>query len=103
MGRVVLWQVAVHDLEAAWRIDDQKLITERGAAQLFDGHIRGSLTWDLATHAMPQCDFQLKSINMHEALANLSPQHLDAEGHASGVLHLIRSSGGAIRFRGADL
>jgi hypothetical protein len=87
---------AVHNLKTDWRIDDQKLRTERGAAQIFGGHIRGSLTWDLATHAMPQCDFQLKNIDMHEALANLSPQHLDAEGRASGVLHLVRSPAGEL-------
>ena len=82
---------AVYNLKMDWRIDDQKLKTERGEAQIFGGSLSGSLTWDLATHAMPQCDFQLKGINMHEALANLSPQHVDAEGHASGVLHLVRS------------
>ncbi len=87
---------AVHNFETDWYIEDQKLITKRCAAQLFDGHIQGSLTWDLATHAIPQCDFQLKSINMHKALANLSPEHLDAEGRASGVLHLSRSSVGKL-------
>lgn len=87
---------AVYNFEADWRIEDQKLITERCAAQIFGGHVRGSFTWDLATHAMPQCEFQLKSINMHEALANLSPEHLDAEGHASGVLHLVRSPAGEL-------
>jgi hypothetical protein len=87
---------AIYNLEAGWRIDDRKLITEHSAAQIFGGHIRGSFTWDLATHAMPQCEFQLKGINMHEALANLSPEHLDAEGHASGVLHLVRSPTGEL-------
>jgi hypothetical protein len=87
---------AVDNLETAWSIDGQKLITERSVAQLFDGHIRGSLTWDVTTHAIPQCDFQLTSMNMHKVLANLSPQHLDAEGHASGVLHLSRSSEGTL-------
>jgi len=86
----------IHNLETAWHIDGQKLITERAAAQLFDGHIQGSLIWDFATHALPQCDFQLKSINMHKALTNLSPEHLDADGHASGVLHLIRNSEGKL-------
>lgn len=82
---------AVHDLRTDWRIDEQKLRTEHGVARIFGGSLKGSLTWDLATHAMPQCDFQLKGINMHEALAHLAPEHLDAEGRASGVLHLVRS------------
>lgn len=87
---------AVDNLETAWSVDSQRLITERSVAKLFDGHIRGSLTWDLATHAIPQCDFQLTSLDMHKVLANLSPEHLDAEGHASGVLHLSRSSEGKL-------
>ena len=87
---------ALHNFETAWHIDGQKLLTERGTAQLFEGSIKGSLTWDLETHAMPQCDFQLKSIDMHKALANLSPEHLDVEGRASGVLHLSRNSVGEL-------
>lgn len=86
----------LHNLEMAWYIDGQKLRTERSTAQLFDGYIQGSLTWDLVTHTLPQCDLQFKSINMHKALANLSPEHLDAEGHASGSLHLIRNSTGKL-------
>ena len=87
---------AVHNFETTWHIDGQKLLTEHCAAQLFDGHIKGSLTWDLGTHAMPRCDFRLKGIDMHKALANLSPEHLDAEGQASGVLHLSRNSAGEL-------
>src|SRR6266568_469184 len=69
---------------------------DRWAAQIFDGHLSGSLAWDLVTHAVPRCDLQLKSINMHEALANISPEHLDAEGNASGVLQLVLSTEGEV-------
>jgi hypothetical protein len=39
---------------------------------------------------------QIKSINIHEALANLSPEHLDAEGNVSGFLHLVLSKEGEL-------
>jgi len=87
---------ALNNLDASWRIDGQMLMTDRCAAQIFDGHISGSPAWDLVTHAMPRCDFQLKSINIHEALANLSPEHLDAEGNVSGFLHLVLSKEGEL-------
>ena len=48
----------------------------------------GSPAWDLVGHAMPPWDLRITGIDMHEALANLSPEHLDAEGRASGLLHL---------------
>ena len=82
---------AVNNLDASWRIDSHMLTADRCAAQIFGGHLSGSLAWDLVTYALPRCDFQMKSINIHEALANLSPEHIDAEGEASGVLHLALS------------
>jgi hypothetical protein len=87
---------ALNNFDASWRIDSQMLMTDRCTVQIFAGHISGSLTWDLVTHAMPPCDFQIKSINMHEALANLSPEHLDAEGNASGLLQLALSTEGEL-------
>jgi len=82
---------AVNNLDASWRIDSHGLMADRCAAQIFGGHLSGLLAWDLVTPALPHCDFQMKSINIHEALANLSPEHIDAEGKASGFLHLALS------------
>ena len=86
----------MNNLDAAWRLDGHTLMTDRFAAQIFGGHLSGMLAWDLVTHAMPQCDFQMKSINMHAALANISPEHLDTEGDASGFLHLVLSAEGEL-------
>src|SRR5712691_2300404 len=47
---------ALNNLDASWRIDGQMLMTDRCAAQIFDGHISGSPAWDLVTHAIPRCD-----------------------------------------------
>jgi hypothetical protein len=82
---------AVNNLDMSWRIDNHILMADHCAAQIFGGHLSGSLAWDLITSALPRCDFQLKTINIHEALANLSPEHIDAEGEASGLLHLALS------------
>jgi hypothetical protein len=87
---------ALNNLDASWRLDGQTLMIERFAAEIFDGHMSGLLAWDLGTHAMPRCDIQMKSINMHAALANISPEHLDTEGHASGFLHLVLSPEGEL-------
>jgi hypothetical protein len=87
---------AVNNFEASWRLDGQKLIADRLAAEIFDGRISGLLAWDLGTQAMPRCDFQIESINMHAALANLSPEHLDAEGRASGFLRFVPSEEGEL-------
>ncbi|HEX9868372.1 MAG TPA: hypothetical protein VGC99_07205 [Candidatus Tectomicrobia bacterium] len=87
---------AVNNLDASWRLDGQTLIIDRFVAEIFDGHMSGLLAWDLGTHAMPRCDVQMKSINMHAALANVSPEHLDTEGHASGFLHVGLSAEGEL-------
>jgi hypothetical protein len=87
---------AVNNLDVSWRLDGQKLMADRIAAEIFDGHISGLLAWDLGTHAMPRCDLQIKRINTHAALANLSPEHLDAEGTASGFLRLVLSEDGEL-------
>ncbi len=87
---------AVNNLDAAGSVDRSTLTAQRCTAQLFDGQISGALVLDLATRAMPRCDFQIKSISMHEALANISPQHIDAEGTASGFLHLVASAAGEL-------
>jgi hypothetical protein len=87
---------AVNNFDASWRIESQMLTIDRLAAEIFDGHISGSPQWDLVTHAMPRCDFQINSIDMHAALANISPEHLDAEGDASGSLHMTLSKEGEL-------
>jgi hypothetical protein len=89
----------LNNLDASWRLDGQTLIIERIAAELFDGHLSGLLAWDLGTNAMPRCDIQLKRINMHAALANISPEHLDVEGSASGFLHAVLSEEGELSGR----
>ncbi len=87
---------AVNNFAASWRIDGQILKTDHCAAEIFAGHISGSPAWDLVTHAVPPCDLQIKSINMHEVLANVSPEHLDAEGKASGILQLRQNTEGEL-------
>lgn len=85
---------AVNNFDASWRLSDQVLTFDHLAAEIFDGRISGAPQLDLATYAMPQCGFLIKSINMHQALANLSPAHLDAEGNASGSLNVALSKQG---------
>jgi hypothetical protein len=87
---------AVNNFDASWRIESQMLTVDRLAAQIFDGHISGSPQWDLVTRAMRRCDFQINSIDMHAALANISPEHLDAEGNASGSLHMALGKEGEL-------
>jgi hypothetical protein len=87
---------ALDHLDASWRLEGQQLMIDRFAAEIFDGHLSGLLTWDLGTHAMARSDVQMKSINMHAALANLSPEHLDTEGNASGFLHVVLSEEGEL-------
>jgi hypothetical protein len=82
---------AVYKLDASWRIEDNLLKADRFNAQIFDGTISGSPALNLVTHEMPPSDFQIKSINAHQALANISPQHVDAEGNATGSLHMMLS------------
>jgi hypothetical protein len=87
---------ALNNLDASWHLDGRSLMLDRFAAEIFDGLISGSLAWDLGTHAMPRCDVQMESINMHAALANISPEHLDMEGTASGSLQLVLSEEGEL-------
>ena len=90
---------ALNRLDATWRLDGQTLMIERVAAEIFDGYMSGLLAWDLSTHAMPRCNVQLNSINMHAVLANVSPEYLDAEGSASGFLLMVLSEGGELSGR----
>jgi hypothetical protein len=68
------------------------LITDHVAAQIFDGTISGAPSFDLVTHAIDRCDLQLKRIDVHKALANVSPEHLDAVATASGSIHLAMNA-----------
>ena len=82
---------AVMNFDASWRIDNHLLSTDHVAAQIFDGTITGAPSFDLVTHAIDHCDLQLKSIDVHKALTNVSPEHLDAVATASGLIHLAMS------------
>jgi hypothetical protein len=84
---------AVYNLDASWRIEGNMLTVDRFTARIFDGTISGSPALDLVTHEMPPCDFQISSINVHQALTNISPEHVDAEGNATGSVHLMLSKG----------
>jgi hypothetical protein len=83
---------AVTNFDASWRIDNQVLSADHLVATLFDGTISGAPTFDLVTHAIDRCDLQIKSVDVHKALANASPEHLDAVGKASGAVHLALST-----------
>lgn len=83
---------AVTNFDASWRIDNHVLSTDHVAAQIFDGTITGAPSIDLVTHAIDRCDLQLKRIDVHKALANVSPDHLDALATASGSIHLAMSA-----------
>ena len=85
---------AVYNLDASWRIEGNILTVNRFTARIFDGTISGSPALDLATREMPPSDFQIRSIDAHEALTNISPEHVDAEGIATGSVHLMLSRGG---------
>jgi hypothetical protein len=85
---------AVTNFDASWRLEGKVLTFDHFAAEIFDGRISGAPQLDLATYAMPRCGFLIESINMHQALANVSPAHLDAEGNASGSLNVVLSKQG---------
>ena len=84
----------VNDFDASWQINGHVLSADHLSAKMFEGHVSDAPAFDLVTHAMPPRDFLIKSIDMHKALANLSPDRIDAEGKASGIAHLERSAQG---------
>jgi hypothetical protein len=77
-----------HDLDASWHAAGGMLAADRLTVRVFGGRVSGSPVWDLARHAMPPSELRVESIDMHRALANISPERFDAEGTASGVLRL---------------
>jgi len=68
------------------------LTFDRISAQIFGEEISGAPRMDLAAQALQGLDLRIKSIDAHQAVANISPAHLDAEGVVSGILH-VESSG----------
>ena len=80
----------MNDFDASWQIDGHLLSTDHFSTKMFEGHISDAPALDLLTNAMPPRDFRIRSIDVHQALANLSPDHIDAEGKASGVAHLVK-------------
>jgi dicarboxylate transporter DctA-like protein len=87
---------AVNNVETAWHAAGAMMTFDRFAAQIFGGEISGAPRVDLATHAIEGFDLQIKGIDAHQALANVAPAHLDADGVASGILHLALSAEGEL-------
>lgn len=87
---------AANNVEAAWHAEGAVLTFDRIAARIFGGEISGAPRLDLAAHAIRGFDLRIKSIDAHQALANVSPAHLDADGVASGILHLALSAEGEL-------
>jgi hypothetical protein len=79
---------SISNFDATWHDDGRLIACERCALEIFGGRVSGSPAFDLVSHEMPNCDLEVRAIDVHRALANLSPKHIDADGNASGVLHL---------------
>ncbi len=79
---------SVSNLDAAWHDDGELLACDRCAVEIFDGRINGTPAFDLITHEMPAHVLEIHGVDVHQALANVSPDHIDADGKASGVVHL---------------
>lgn len=79
---------SIRNFDASWHADGRMLACDLCTLEIFDGQVAGSPAFDLATHEMPPADLAVHHIDVHQALANLSPDHLDADGVASGALHL---------------
>jgi hypothetical protein len=93
---------AIKNVEGAWHTDGAMLTFDRLSAQIFGGEISGAPHVDLAAQELQGLDLRIKSVDAHQALANISPAHLDAEGVVSGTLHMV--SGGETNLSGyADL
>lgn len=92
----------IKNVEAAWHADGAMLTFDRLSGQIFGGEISGALHVDLAVQALHGIDLGIRSIDAHQALANVAPAHLDAVGVVSGVLR-AKSSGGGDLSGHADL
>jgi hypothetical protein len=87
---------SISNFDATWHDDGRMIACERCALEIFGGSVSGSPAFDLVSHEMPNCDLEVRAIDVHRALANLSPEHIDADGNASGVLHLNLSKQGEL-------
>ena len=93
----IVWgEETVRDLDASWHVGNRLLTFDRFSAGIFGGRLRGSPAIDLVSHAMPRSDFRIEKIDMHEVLANVSPERLDATGRASGSVQLTVSEEGEL-------
>jgi hypothetical protein len=90
---------SISNFDAKWHDDGRTIACERCALEIFGGRMSGSPAFDLVNHEMPNCDLEVRSIDVHRALANLSPKHIDADGNASGELHLNLSKQGELSGR----
>jgi hypothetical protein len=61
------------------------------AAKVFGGRITGAPRWDLAAGKIQGFDLKIQGIDAHQALVNVAPARLDADGLVSGILHLALS------------
>jgi hypothetical protein len=87
---------SISNFDATWHDDGRMIACERCALEIFGGRVSGSPAFDLVSQEMPNCDLEVRAIDVHRALANLSPKHIDADGNASGVLHLNLSKQGEL-------
>jgi hypothetical protein len=87
---------SISNFDATWHDDGRMIACERCALEVFGGRVSGSPSFDLVSHEMANCDLEVRAIDVHRALANLSPEHIDADGNASGVLHLNLSKQGEL-------
>ena len=90
---------SISNFDATWHDDGRIVSCERCALEIFGGRMSGSPAFDLVSHEMPNCDLEVRAIDVHRALANLSPKYIDADGNASGVLHLKLSKQGELSGR----
>jgi dicarboxylate transporter DctA-like protein len=87
---------SISNLDATWHDDGRVIECERCALEIFGGTVSGSPAFDLVSHEIRPCDLEVRAIDVHRALANLSPEHIDADGNVSGVLHLNLSKQGEL-------
>lgn len=87
---------SISNFDATWHGDGRMIACERCALEIFGGRVSGSPAFDLVSREMPPCDLEIRAIDVHRALANLSPEHIDADGSASGMLHLKLSKRGEL-------
>ncbi len=87
---------SISNFDATWHDDGRMIACERCALEIFGGRVSGSPAFDLVSQEVPNCDVEVRAIDVHRALANLSPEHIDADGNASGVLHLNLSKQGEL-------